>query len=203
MTFNHLNRRLHLYLALILLPWSVMYGISAIPFAHNRFFGDLYDDGVPQWTTRLEQAYDRPAPDQWSADVLRPFAKQVLDDFDIEITSAYGAYRPNKRQIMISAYDFWNNTRLVYDLEKQLITVQDKRFRWDQFFTGLHARGGFRQGTILDTFWCVIIDLVSLGFILWGISGIYMWWLLKGTRRWGMLALGGGFFSFVIFLFTL
>lgn len=203
MTFNHLNRRLHLYLALILLPWATMYGISAIPFAHNSFFGDLYNDGVPQWTTRFEQPYDRPAPEKWSADVLRPFAKEVLDDLGIEITSAYGAYRPNKRQIMVSAYDFWNTTRLVYDIEKKHIAVQDKRFRLDQFFTSLHARGGFRQGTILDTLWCVIIDLVALGFILWSCSGIYMWWLLKGTRRWGILALGSGCLSFVIFLIAL
>jgi hypothetical protein len=203
MTFNHINRRLHLYLALILLPWAMMYGISAIPFAHNSFFNTLYKDGVPQWTTRFEQPYDRPVPEKWSADVLRPFAKEVIDDLDIKINSAYGAYRPNKRQIMINVYDFWNNTRMVYDIEKQHITVQDKRFRWDQFFTSLHARGGFRQDTFLDTLWCVVIDIVSLGFILWSCSGIYMWWLLKGTRRWGTIALGGGFLSFVIFLVTL
>ena len=38
MTFSHLNRRLHLYLGLALLPWFFMYGISSVPFAHNQFF---------------------------------------------------------------------------------------------------------------------------------------------------------------------
>ena len=38
MTFSHLNRRVHLYLGLALLPWFFMYGISSLPFAHNQFF---------------------------------------------------------------------------------------------------------------------------------------------------------------------
>ena len=28
MTFSHLNRRVHLYLGLTLVPWFVMYGLS-------------------------------------------------------------------------------------------------------------------------------------------------------------------------------
>lgn len=203
MTFNHINRRLHLYLAMALLPWAVMYGISAIPFTRNSFFNDLYNDGIPQWTTRSEQAYSRPVPEGRSADVLRPFAKEVIDDLGIEITSAYGAYRPNSKRIMIFTYDFWSNTRMVYDIDKQHITIQDRRFRWDQFLTGWHARGGYRQDDTLNTLWSVVVDLVSIGFVLWVASGIYMWWLLKSTRTWGFVALGSGFFIFFIFLFTL
>jgi len=37
MTFSHLNRRVHLYAGLALLPWFFMYGISSVPFAHNEF----------------------------------------------------------------------------------------------------------------------------------------------------------------------
>lgn len=203
MSFNHFNRRLHLYLAMILLPWAVMYGISAIPFTRNSYFNELYKDGVPQWTTRYEQAYDRVPPEKWTADVLRPFAKKVIDDLGIEITSAYGAYRPNNREIIVLVFDFWNNTRMRYNIENKTITVQDKRFRWDQFFTSLHARGGYRQDGFLNTTWSVIVDLVSIGFILWVASGLYMWWQLKGTRKWGALAVGSGLISFVIFLMTL
>ena len=41
MTFSHANRRLHLYLALGLLPWLLMYGASSLPFAHGQFFEAL------------------------------------------------------------------------------------------------------------------------------------------------------------------
>ena len=38
MSFDHFVRRLHLYLALTLLPWFFVYGISSIPFSHNSYF---------------------------------------------------------------------------------------------------------------------------------------------------------------------
>ena len=37
MTFSHVNRRVHLYLGLFLLPWLFMYGLSSVPFAHTPF----------------------------------------------------------------------------------------------------------------------------------------------------------------------
>ena len=55
MSFSHINRRVHLYLGLALLPWFLMYGVSSVPFAHTQFF-DQRDraKGLPQWTLRSE-----------------------------------------------------------------------------------------------------------------------------------------------------
>jgi len=203
MTFNHLNRRVHLYLAMVLLPWFLMYGISAIPFAHNTFFNDLYKDGVPQWTTRFEQTYKRPAPDNRLPNTLQKFAKNVVTDLNLEVKGSLGAYQPNNQRIHVYIVNFWHHTRITYDLTKQHLTVEDKRFRWDQFFTSLHARGGYHQDSFLNDLWAFIVDLVGLSFILWVASGIYMWWHIKQTRFWGCIALGSGCLSFVIFLVTL
>jgi hypothetical protein len=38
MTFNHLNRRTHLFLALALLPWVLIYGISSLIIHHRDWF---------------------------------------------------------------------------------------------------------------------------------------------------------------------
>ncbi|MBT4139083.1 MAG: hypothetical protein HOE48_14280 [Candidatus Latescibacteria bacterium] len=203
MTFNHLNRRLHLYLALGLLPWFLMYGISAIPFTRNAYFNSLYKDGVPMWTTRIEQAYDRPAPDNRRPDTLQKFAKEVVTDLNLKVTGSLGAYQPNNSRITVYLVDFWHHTRITYNIAQQNIRVEDKRFRWDQFFTTLHARGGYHQDSFLNDLWAFVVDFVALGFLIWTASGIYMWWQLKQTRRWGSLALGGGFLSFLVFLFML
>jgi hypothetical protein len=64
----------------------------------------------------------------------------------------------------------------------------------------MHARGGFEQDRFLDKLWGVVVDLVCLGMLLWIITGIYMWWKLPSTRRWGWLALGSGIASFVFFV---
>ena len=42
MTFSHVNRRVHLYLGLFLLPWLFMYGLSSVPFAHTPFLSLIH-----------------------------------------------------------------------------------------------------------------------------------------------------------------
>lgn len=203
MTFNHLNRRLHVYLALALLPWVFIYGVSAIPFTRNAYFNNLYKDGIPMWTTRFERDYDRPVPEDKTPEALYLFATQVVSDLNLNAKRSAGAYSPNARRVNIYLVDFWDHTRVTYRVDRKTVTVEDKRFRWDQFFTTLHARGGYHHDSFLNDTWAFIVDLVSIGFVLWVTSGIIMWWQLKQARLWGGLALGGGILSFVIFLVTL
>jgi len=135
--------------------------------------------------------------------VLRPFAKQVIADLGLTVKGAYGAYRPNNNLINIYVHDFFNDTRAIYNIEKKRITVEDKRFRWDQFFTSLHARGGYGQDSFLNYLWAFFIAIACIGFFLWVASGLVMWWQLQQTRMWGYVALGSGMLSFVIFLMVL
>jgi len=183
---------------LVLLPWFLMYGISSVMFSHGSVFGQLYRDGVPNWTTRLERPYSPAIPED--ADD-RQLGARILEDLGLE--GAFGTYRPNMRQFNVYLFDFWSATRISYFLEEGRLLAEDKRFRWDHFLTGLHARGGFRQDSVLHDAWAVIVDIVQLAMLLWVASGIYMWWLLERTRRWGILALGGGLVSFAIFILML
>ena len=196
MTFNHFNRRLHLYLAIGLLPWFLMYGVSAIPFTRNEFFRELYNDGVPQWTIRFDRDYHRDIPDTGD---LRPIARQILKDVGLEIEAGLGVNR-NRQRLNIYLFTFWSSTRVTYRFDQHRLVAEDRRFRFDQFLTGLHARGGFQQDAFLNDAWAVLVDLVCIGFLVWIASGIYMWWQLPQTRRWGFLALGSGVLSFILFL---
>jgi hypothetical protein len=92
---------------------------------------------------------------------------------------------------------------LKYFIDQKKLTVEDRRFRWDQFLTGMHGRGGFEQESLVDRSWSVVVDIVTLSMILWIASGLYMWWELPGHRRWGCLAILAGTVSFVIFIFKL
>ena len=61
MTLNLILRRTHIYLALFLLPWFGMYGISSLPFSHPEWFmPTLYDRMAPsvlaECCTTLERA---------------------------------------------------------------------------------------------------------------------------------------------------
>ena len=203
MKFSHAIRRIHTYLALALLPWVLMYAISALAITRPDPRDRLYGDDASLWTTRSEHPYERPVPDDLSRDEMRGLGKLILDDFGIEITSTYGAYSLRKKRLTVYASDFWNFTRLVYDIDERKIKIQDKQFRWLHFLTRLHSRGGFAHGTVLNYFWGIVVDLVVIGFLLWATTGIYMWWQLRNARNWGFVALVAGLFSFTIFLLEL
>ena len=198
MTFAQLNRRTHLYLGLALLPWFFMYGISSLPFAHTQFF-DQRDaaKGLPLWTLRSDRITDvrPPAGDN----ELRAFGAALLSEAGISGT-AFGTYQQNANQINVYSYSFWKSTQLKYFLDTRRLTVEDRRFRWDHFLTGMHARGGFEQEGFLDDAWGVLVDITSLGMLLWVFTGFYMWWSLPALRKWGWLAFLGGAASFALFM---
>ena len=201
MTYSHVNRRLHLYLGMALLPWFFMYGISSVPFAHNQFFEQRdAAKGLPLWTLRAERALDMPVPEDTAG--LRAFGATLLKDAGVETTS-YGAYRQSPTQVNVYAYSFWQSTQLKYFIDQKKLTVEDRRFRWDHFLTGMHARGGFEQEGFLQLSWSVVVDIVCVSMIVWIASGLFMWWELPGQRRWGWVAILGGTVSFLFFTLRL
>jgi hypothetical protein len=200
-TYSHVNRRLHLYLGMALLPWFFMYGISSVPFAHNQFFEQRdAAKGLPLWTLRAERALDMPVPEDTAG--LRAFGATLLKDAGVETTS-YGTYRQSPTQVNVYAYSFWKSTQLKYFIDQKKLTVEDRRFRWDHFLTGMHGRGGFEQEGFLQLSWSVVVDIVCVSMIVWIASGLFMWWELPGQRRWGWVAILGGTVSFVFFTLRL
>jgi hypothetical protein len=196
-TYSHLNRRLHLYLGMALMPWFFMYGISSVPFAHNQFFEQRdAAKGLPLWTLRAERTLDMPVPEDSAG--LKAFGATLLDYAGIAGTS-FGTYRQSPTQINVYSYSFWKSTQLKYFIDQKRLTVEDRRFRWDHFLTGMHARGGFEQEGFLQRSWSMVVDIVCVSMIVWIASGLLMWWELPGQRRWGWLAILGGTASFLFF----
>ena len=201
MTFAHLNRRTHLYLGLALLPWFLMYGLSSIPFAHTAFF-ERRDaaKGLPTWTLRAAHTVDLPVSEDPRE--LRALGATLLRQAGVS-TSSFGVYRQSPTQLNVYAYSFRHSTQLKYFIDEHRMTVEDRRFRWDQFLTGMHGRGGFEQEGLLDRSWSVIVDLVCLAIALWIASGLYMWWGLQGSRTWGLITIGAGAAAFLFFTMRL
>src|SRR5215218_7423542 len=137
MTFAHVNRRTHLYLGLALLPWFFMYAISSIPFAHTPFFDRLdAAKGLPLWTLRATHSVDLPVPGE-SAE-LRGLGAALLRLAGVDAGN-FGVYRQSPTQVNVYAYSFRHSTQLKYFADQKRMTVEDRRFRWDQFLTGMHG----------------------------------------------------------------
>lgn len=200
MELQHLNRRLHLYLGLALSPWILLYAVSSIPFSHGRFFDDLDKaKGQPNWTRRAEIPFDAPAPQEDGE--LRAFGARIMQTAGLE--GAFGAYRQGPSQINVYVHSVWNSTQVKYLANEKKLVVEDKRFRWDHMLTGFHAKGGFEQDDWRHDSWGVVVDLVSLGLILWVASGLYMWVPMRNLRRSGLVALAAGAVSFAALVWLL
>lgn len=196
MKFLHINRRTHLYLGLGLLPWFLMYGISSIPFAHGAYF-EARDkaSGLPLWTLRVDRPYSIDIPAEGE---LRAVGARILKDLGIE--GSFGVSRQGPDQVNVWVYSFLHATQVKYFVEQRRVTVEDRRFRFDHFLTGMHARGGFEQESILTKAWGVVVDLVVVAMLLWVVSGLIMWWKLPGRRLAGWLALAAGATAWALFM---
>jgi len=197
MTFQHFNRRLHLYLAMFLLPWFIIYGVSSAPFSHPTWFRNA-GEGRIQWLPRFDKPY---AAEFAPGTEARVAAAQVLRENGLD--GAYGANWVNPRQLNIFMFSFLSATRLSYHLDQKRLVAEDRPSEITPILTGIHARGGFEQPLVMNDLWGVVVDIVCIGFLLWIATGIYMWWHLPSTRVWGWVALIGGAALFAIFLVTL
>ncbi|MCI0627284.1 MAG: hypothetical protein L0387_37500 [Acidobacteria bacterium] len=193
MTFNKFNRRTHLYLAMFLLPWFFMYGISSMVFNHRAYFKATYDDRP---RLRFEREYRLPTmpPDA----SLRDIGARILADNGLEGT--FGPYRPNKRQLNLHVYNFWSASDVIYYEDEYRLVVKDYKKTLPSFLTGIHARGGFQQPLFLHDAWAILVDIVMVSILLWIATGLYMWYHLPHTWLWGAVALGSGAASFLIFV---
>ena len=53
----------------------------------------------------------------------------------------------------------------------------------------LHTDHGYLPWSGAETAWAVFVDLMAASMLLWGLSGLVMWWQLKRLRTAGALAL--------------
>lgn len=58
-----------------------------------------------------------------------------------------------------------------------------------QLLARLHTTHHFTTTVTAKWFWALFEDLLGLAMVIWGVSGIVMWWQLKRTRTVGLVAL--------------
>lgn len=197
MTLNHFNRRFHLYLGMALLPWFFVYGISSLAIQHGNLFTLGDQENLP-WEPAGEKAYslDIPEDPDW-----RAIGARVLTDMGDE--GLFHVNHQDSSNIQVTRFSFWSQSRYSLHPQEQKVVVQQQSQDLRTFIVRMHIRGGFGQEASMSDLWAVIVDIVNVGFVLWAASGIYMWWLLPATRKWGFLAIASGVLSFAWFLVAL
>ena len=196
--WNLLFRRTHLYLGLLLIPWMLVYALSTAVFNHAEFFRP-YRAG-PEWVLLWEKDYAPAVPPPAANDTaaLQATTRQLLADQGIGTSFAV---RRQGQRLNINVPTFWHPRRLTYDFTTKKLRAEERKSTSLDVLARLHERTSYGRGA-LNNLWAAFVDLFCLATLAWIATGLYLWWKLAVTRRWGFLALGGGFATMVALLLT-
>src|SRR5262245_29293593 len=185
--FSRLLRRTHLYLALFLSPWILMYAASTVVMNHRIQLQKLYAGPPPTMVLEREQGYDAIFPADATPKLI---AQQILTSLNLE-----GSFNANRRAadgaIVIQRLDPVTPRRITYNPGAKKLVIE--RLPWDSraYLERMHRRRGYQYDPVADDAWAVSVDLFIVAVTFWVFSGIWMWWELKHTRQWGAIAIVG------------
>lgn len=196
MKLNLILRRTHLYLGMVLMPWLLVYSLSTLFLNHTYF--QRFRPADPQWDSLWTKDYTLAMP--VTADNLRDVAQRILADNGI--SGPFGVQRQGQR-LNINSQNFLEPKRLVYDISAKRLSAEKKKFAWTEVLVRMHFRAGYGQPGVLSNLWPVVVDVFCVTLLIWIITGLYLWWKIRVTRRWGWTAIGAGVLTLAALLLTL
>jgi hypothetical protein len=143
--FSKVIRRTHMYLALFLFPWMLMYAISTLAMNHRVFFTGRYGSASPAFEKERELIYGGSFPDDAE---LRTVSRQILRSLDLD--GAHGVTRRKDRAIVINRNDLIAPRRLTYSPVDRTLVIEKLAHRPNAFVERFHRRRGYTTGYRLD-----------------------------------------------------
>jgi hypothetical protein len=188
---SKLIRRIHMYFALALAPWVLMYAVSTFVMNHREWF----NDGPPPFEKVEERAL--------SADVTALNSKQaaevLLAELGMEGAHNVPPQQPEGKVVfvrqLVSA-----PVRVTYDRASRSAVIERQQANAGTVLERLHRRRGWQFPQFKDDAWAFSVDAFVVAMLFWVLSGLWLWWELKVTRSLGALAILGGIAAFGFFL---
>jgi hypothetical protein len=192
---SKLIRRSHMYLALFLTPWLLMYALSTMAMNHREALLDWYGPVNPPYEKESETTYQATFPPNADPGQM---ARQILGALGLD-----GAHTVNRRAdgtLVIVRTDLLAQRRITFTPASSKLQVERMPTHPNGLLERFHRRRGYATGYGLDTTWAVTVDLVIVALGAWVLTGLWMWWEMKATRRAGAVAAATGIGLFALFL---
>lgn len=198
MKFSKLVRRTHMYLALFLTPWLIVYALSGFVLNHGHWFAAGHGHPVP-----FEKVEEREYQAVFSEDAdVRGIAAQVLEDLGLAgAFSVQGDARQPK--LVIQRGGAFSAHRITYFRPQNRVLIEKHTFTTPMFLNRTHFRHGYQQPYVAPTLWAVVVDLVVVALLFWVLSGLWMWWEIRPARAWGAVFGAVGLGVFFLLAFTI
>jgi hypothetical protein len=192
-TFSKFLRRAHLYSALFLTPWVLMYAVSTFVMNHKE-----RPAKPTQWELVSRSTYEGVFREQASHHFI---ARQIL--MSLGMDGAHQASLASDGTVTIQRFAAVEPIRLQYRPGTRELTIEKQKFAVTPFLTRMHRRRGYQHPYTFEDTWAVSVDFFIVGILFWSLSGLWLWWELKVTRIPGAVALAAGGALFALFLATL
>ena len=169
-------RNVHLLLASFSLPFLIMYGVSAVQMSHSTWF-----QAKPAVTERDLSI----APGQADA---RSVARDIMNrqpDLNGELSNV----QPNDAGIALRIVVPGTVHEVRYDRLSGSVHIKTSIAGAMGMLNRLHHWAGFWHEPASMKAWATFVAVVSLGLLLLGASGIYMWFTRRSERRIGLALL--------------
>lgn len=195
--FSRAIRRTHMYLALFLGPWMLMYALSTAAMNHRALFRSP-DEGPLPFEVERTLVYEGTFPEGGDT---RAIARQLL--VSLQLDGAHTATRRDDGTIVVTRHDLLQPRRLTYRPDNGSVVIERLQVRAAALLERFHRRRGYETGYTLDTAWAVSVDLVIAAMLFWALSGLWMWWEMRAVRLTGAAAFLGGAGLFAFYLMTI
>lgn len=180
-------RDLHLYAGLFLCPFVLLFAISTLQLNHPR----RSEPGIP--APKRHVALTLPAGEPGSI----PHAREILQQVGVTGEMDYVRLNAKTGKLFIPVSKPGVSSRIEVDLKSGAATVEQEKRGLGEALNYLHKMPGphnvrFRGNWIYLGWWAVTSDAVVIGILFLTLSGLYLWWKLRGERLIGWVLLGGG-----------
>lgn len=183
-----LVRRIHMFLALFLMPWMLTYALSTIGMNHSK------KDRVPAFQLEFERHYALKLEEEGAV-------RQILQD--LQYSGPHTARVQRDGKIVIGMNRFLFPRRITYDPGTQKLKGEKLPFRFSSVLERIHKRAGPGNRSYQAYFWAFAVEVVALAIVLWLITGFWMFMKIQSVRRTGFLFLFAGTLLFTVFLITI
>jgi hypothetical protein len=180
-TPSKLIRRTHMYLALFLTPWMIIYALSGLVLNHGQAVRDFYGNRFGQFEKVEERSYN--AVFSQDAD-SRMIGAQILEH--LGLTGSFNIQgASNQPRLVIMRNAAFAAHRITYFRTENRLLIEKQSFSAPVFVNRAHFRHGYEQPFLSSKIWGFIVDLAITGMVFWVLSGIWMWWEIKPARLTG------------------
>jgi len=182
-------RTIHLLLASFSLPFLIMYGVSAVQMSHSTWF--QMKPAVTEHELSL-------ASGETDARIVAREIMNQLPDTKGELSNVQSAGTGLTLRIVVPG----TVHEVRYDRTSGVVRVKTSVAGKMGMLNRLHHWAGFWHEPTSMKAWAIAVAIVSLGLLLVGATGIYMWFTRRPERRIGIVLLAANV-AFAVTLLTL